>query len=189
MAEKIMLRNTHDSFGSIAKIFHWLIALCIVGMLMVGWIMGEVESSSTKMMLYGLHKSTGVIILLLALLRLAWRLLNPIPQLPSSLHPWHYCVAKLSPLALYTLLFLMPLSGFILSQAAGYPVTVYNLFTLPVVFSKNIDLSKTGALIHKYGAFILVGALALHIIAALYHHFILKTNVLQRMLPSWFQRS
>ncbi|MDF3033299.1 MAG: hypothetical protein K0R76_253 [Alphaproteobacteria bacterium] len=184
-----MLRNTPDSFGSITKIFHWFMAFCIVGMLTVGWVMGNVESSPTKMMLYGLHKSTGVIILLLALLRLTWRLLNPIPQLPSSLHPWHHYIAKLSPLALYTLLFLMPLSGFALSQAAGYPIKVYNLFTLPAILPKNIDLSKTAVLVHKYGAFILIGVLALHVIAALYHHFILKTNVLQRMLPSWFQHS
>lgn len=184
-----MFRNTSDSFGTAAKTFHWLIALSIVGMLTVGLIMVDMEPSPTKMMLYGLHKSTGVVILLLVIMRLTWRLVNPVPQLPSSLHPLHHRVAKLSPLALYTLLFLMPLSGITLSQAAGYPINVYGLFTMPMALPKNPEVSKTAVMIHKYGAFTFIGILVLHISAAFYHHFILKTNVLRRMLPSWLIRS
>ncbi len=184
-----MLGNTPDSFGTIAKTFHWVTALCIAGMLAVGLIMVDMEPSPAKMTLYSLHKSTGVIILFLVLLRLTWRLLNPVPQLPGSLQPWHHRLAKLSPLALYILLFLAPLSGFTLSQAAGYPVTFYNLFTLPNILPTNPDLSKSADMVHKYGAFTLMGVLILHISAALYHHFVLKTNVFQRMLPSWFHHS
>jgi len=184
-----MLKNTTDSFGTIAKTFHWLIALGIVGMLAVGLIMADMAPSPTKMMLYGLHKSTGVVILLLVIIRLTWRFANPVPQLPRSLHPLHHHAAKLSPLALYTFMFLMPLSGFTLSQAAGYPIDVYGLFTMPTLLSKDHDIAKTAVMIHKYGAYTLIGILALHISAAFYHHFILKTNVLKRMLPSWFIRS
>lgn len=184
-----MLRNTLDSFGSIAKIFHWLIALCMIAMLTVGLIMVDMEPSPAKMAVYGLHKSTGVVILLLIILRLTWRLLNPIPQLPSSLQPWHHRMAKLSPLTLYALMFMIPLSGIMLSETAGYPITVYNLFSLPTILPKNPELSKTAALIHKYGAFTLIGILILHVISTLYHHFILKNNVLHRMFPSWFQHS
>lgn len=184
-----MLRNTVDSFGSIAKFFHWVMALCIIGMLAVGLMMVDMEPSPAKIKLYGLHKSTGVVVLLLATLRLTWRFLNPVPRLPGSLHPWHYRLAKLSPLALYALLIMMPLSGITLSQAAGYPVMVYDLFALPNIISKNLELSKTAVMIHTYGAFALIGLLGLHASAALYHHFVLKTNVLRRMLPGWFQRS
>lgn len=181
-----MLKNTPNSFGSITKTFHWIIALLIIGMLAMGFIMADMEPSPTKMMLYGLHKSTGVLILLLVILRFTWRTWNPTPQMPGSLAPWHHRLAKLSPIALYSLMFLMPLSGIALSQAAGYPINVYNIFTFPTLLFKNPDLSKTAALIHKYGAFAFIGILILHISAAFYHHFILKTNVLKRMLPSWF---
>lgn len=184
-----MLRNTINAFGVIAKGFHWIIALCIIGMLTVGLIMVDMPPSPTKMTLYALHKSTGVVILLLVILRLTWRLLNPVPELPSSLHPWHHKLAKLSPLSLYTLMFLMPLSGFTLSETAGYPITVYNMFTLPMFLPKNPEVSKTAVMIHQYGGFAFIGVLVLHVSAALYHHFILKTNVLKRMLPNWFRRN
>lgn len=183
-----MLKNTQNSFGSVAKMFHWIIALLIIGMLAMGFIMADMEPSPTKMTIYGLHKSTGALILLLVILRFTWRLWNPAPQMPGSLAPWHHRLAKLSPIALYSFMFLMPLSGIALSQAAGYPINVYNIFTLPTLLLKNPDLSKTAALIHKYGAFAFIGILILHISAAFYHHFILKTNVLKRMLPKWFSR-
>lgn len=184
-----MLRNTPNFFGSIAKTFHWVIALIIICLLIMGFIMANIEPSPTKMMLYALHKSTGVLALILVTLRLTWRFLNPVPELPSSLRPWHHRIAKLSPIALYALLFTMPLSGITLSEAGGYPITVYNLFNLPMLLSKNPDLSKNAVMIHKYGGFAFIGILILHVCGALYHHIILKTNILKRMLPSWFRRS
>jgi cytochrome b561 len=184
-----MLRNTTDSFGIVAKSFHWLIAIGIVGMLIVGFIMVGMENSPTKMTVYGFHKATGATLLVLIIMRLSWRLVNPIPQLPNSLHPLHHRMAKLSPIVLYTLLLLMPLSGFTLSEAAGYPINVYGLFTLPMILPKNPELSKFAATIHQYGAYTFIGILVLHVSAALYHHFVLKTNVLKRMLPSWLTRA
>lgn len=184
-----MLRNTPDSFGTVAKTFHWLIAIGIVTMLVVGFVMVDMEDSPSKFVIFGIHKATGAVLLALIILRLAWRLVNPVPQLPRSLHPIHHRLAKLSPFALYTLLFLMPLSGFTLSETAGYPIDVYGLFTLPMILPKNPEVSKTAVIIHKYGAFAFIGILALHVSAAFYHHFILKTNVLNRMLPSWLIRS
>jgi cytochrome b561 len=178
-----MLKNTPNSFGSIAKIFHWIIALLIIGMLAMGFIMADMAPSPTRMLIYGLHKSTGVLILLLVILRFTWRLWNSTPHMPDSLSSWHHRLAKLSPFAFYSLMFLMPLSGIVLSQAAGYPINLYNIATLPTLLFKNPDLSKTAALIHKYGAFAFIGILILHISAAFYHHFILKTNILKRMLP------
>jgi cytochrome b561 len=185
----MMLKNTPNSFGSVAKIFHWIMALFIIGMLTVGFTMADMDPSPVKMTLYGLHKSTGVLILLLVTLRFSWRLWNPTPQMPGSLTPWHHRLTKLSPLALYSLMFLMPLSGIALSQAAGHPINVYDVFTLPTLLFKNPGLSKTAALIHEYGAFTFIGILILHISAAFYHHVILKTNILKRMLPNRFRRN
>lgn len=181
-----MLKNTSNSFGTIAKTLHWVIALGILGMLAVGFIMVDMEPSPSKWTLYSLHKSTGVLILLLVILRLTWRLQNTVPQLPTNLQLWHRQLAKLSPIILYILLFLMPLSGFTLSQAGGHPITVYGIFTLPNIVPKNLDYSTVASIIHKYGGFAFIGVLILHVGAALYHHFILKNNLLKRMMPNWF---
>lgn len=184
-----MIKSSTDSYGFIAKAFHWIIAAMIIGMLAVGFIMTAMEPAPTKFFIYGLHKSTGIIILALVFLRLMWRLYNPSPQLPRELSSWHRRIGKLSPIVLYSLLFLMPISGYILSEAGGYPISVYGLFTVPNFIEKNTEISKLASMIHEYGAFIFIGILVLHLTAALYHHFILKNTVLQRMLPARFSGS
>jgi cytochrome b561 len=181
-----MIKNTSDSYGLIAKTFHWIIAPMIIGMLAVGFIMTAMEPAPTKFFIYGLHKSTGIVILGLVFLRLLWRIYNPSPKLPRELTSWHRRMGKLSPIVLYSLLFLMPISGYILSEAGGYPISIYGLFTVPNFVEKNAEISKLASTIHEYGAFVFIGILILHLSAALYHHFVLKNSVLQRMLPSWF---
>lgn len=181
-----MLKNTSNSFGSVAKVFHWLMALMIIGMFIVGFVMSSMPSSSMKFALYGMHKATGFVLFILVVLRLSWRFINPVPRLPTSLHSVHYKLAKLSPLALYIMIFLMTLSGYIMSNAAGYPISVYGLFTVPNIIPKSPNLSKIASTIHVYSAFLFIAILTLHVSAALYHHFILKTNILLRMLPAWF---
>lgn len=180
-----MLKNTSTTFGSIAKFFHWVMAILIISMLILGFCMTTIIPSSEKMFFYGLHKSTGILILGLGILRLSWRFLNPSPELSSTLKPAHRFLAKLSPIILYSLLFLMPLSGLILSQSAGHPIIVYNTFTFPMIITKDSSLAYMARLVHQYGALIFSGILILHISAALYHHIILKTNILTRMLPFW----
>lgn len=186
--EEKMLKNTPQTFGSIAKMVHWVMAFLIIGMLGVGLTMVEMPPSPLKMTVYGVHKSTGVLVLCLVILRLLWRFMNPVPSLPHTLHPWHHRVAKLSSVALYLLMFLMPISGFVMSDAAGYPVTFYNLYTLPHVFAKNLDVSQAAKTVHAYAGFGFVGILVLHGGAAFYHQFVLKTGLLKRMLPSFIGR-
>jgi cytochrome b561 len=185
-------RNTRNSYGSIAKAFHWLIAFMIIGMISVGVIMTEMLPSPEKFQLYGYHKATGVIVFFLVLLRLLWRLINTNPALPKTLTPWHKRVAKLSPIALYALIIIMPISGFIMSDAGGHPISMFGLFTLPDLIEKNADLSKAAQLVHYYAAFILSGLIVSHVLAALYHHYILRNVILVRMLPEklhkWFKR-
>ena len=179
-----MLRNTLESYGSVSKIFHWVIGLSIISLLCVGLIMTTIAPSSLKNTLYGLHKSTGVIIFFLALARLLWRLSMAVPALPLTLGTAHHFFARVSTYSLYMLMFVMPLSGFIMSQAANKPVTLYNLYTLPALLPLNPDISHTARLTHHYAGYILMGILTVHIGAAFYHHAILRNNILKRMLPS-----
>lgn len=182
----LTMRNTTETFGTVAKAFHWVMALAITGLLAVGLIMVDMAPSPDKFKLYALHKSTGLVMLCLVILRLTWRLSHVVPGAPDSLPPLHRHLMKLSPVALYFLMILMPISGFIMSDAGGHPITFYDLYTLPTFFSKNPDLSQAAQLVHKYTGFTFIGVLIAHTSAALYHHFILKNTILQRMLPNWF---
>lgn len=180
------MKNTPENFGTVAKAFHWVMALMIIGLLAIGFMMTQMAPSPTKFKLYALHKSVGLTVLCLAILRLIWRFTHVVPRVPDSLSPVHRFLMKLSPLVLYGLMILMPISGFIMSDAGGHPITFFGLYTLPSFFTKNPDLSKAAQLVHHYTAWAFIGILVAHTGAAFYHHFIFKNTILQRMLPGWF---
>jgi cytochrome b561 len=181
------MKNTPETFGTVAKAFHWIMALMIVTLLAVGLVMVEMAPSPAKYKLYALHKSAGLTVFCLVILRLVWRLSHVVPRVPGSLGAVHRFLIKSSPLVLYGLMVLMPISGFIMSDAGGHPITFFGLYTLPNLFAKNPDLSKTAQLVHHYAGLTFIGILVAHTGAAFYHHFILKNTILQRMLPNWFR--
>lgn len=176
-------RNTLQSYGITAKSFHWLMALLVIGMLCVGFYMDGMEMGPDKIQLFGLHKSTGALILGLATLRLLWRWMNPVPALPAGIPFWQRAGAHLSHYGLYALLFAMPLIGWAMSSAAGFPVSVYGWFTLPNIVPVDPDMVKLCKRLHYYGAVAFIALISLHVLAALFHHFIRKDDVLRRMLP------
>ncbi len=179
----MMLRNSEGSFGSVAKGFHWLLALLIIGMLILGNVMEGLEGAR-KLKVYGFHKSTGIIILFLVFLRFTWRQVNPQPGLGSD-YPWFIRFgAHASHYTIYLLMFMMPLSGWMMSSAAGFPVSVYGWFTMPLVIEPDRELRKTLNAVHGIGSNVLIAFLLAHIFAALFHHYYFKDNVLKRMLPS-----
>jgi cytochrome b561 len=180
------MKNTPENFGTVAKAFHWAMALMIIGLLVMGFVMAEMVPSPTKFKLYTLHKSIGLVVFCLAIFRLIWRLSNVVPRIPDSLGLAHRFLMKGSPVVLYSLMILMPVSGLIMSDAGGHPITFFDLYTLPSFFTKNPDLSKAAQLVHHYTAWAFIGILVAHTGAALYHRFILKNTILQRMLPNWF---
>lgn len=179
--QKIQWRNTTEVFGLVAKLFHWGVGLGLIGMLIVGFYMASLDPSSEKSQLIGLHKSTGALLLVLIIFRLAWRHNNLNPKLPNTLHPIHHFMARLSVPVLYLCMFLMPLSGYVMSVAAGYPVGFYGLFNLPMLVPKSEILSKLAFQTHVMTAYFFVGILVVHVMASLYHHYVLKDNVMRRM--------
>lgn len=179
----VMLKNTEEKYGAVAKLFHWVIGITIIFMLAFGLWMSDLPMSPDKFKYYGIHKSIGALVLIAAALRLLWRLTNKQPELPKDM-PWYEKLgANLSHIALYIMMFFMPLVGWAMSSAAGFPVTVFDAFTLPNLTSpspEKVDLFK---LLHYYGGLFMIGLISLHALAALYHHFWHKDNVLKRMLP------
>lgn len=177
------LRNTSDSFGWLAKAFHWLIALMIITLWIVGTLMGDMENSPLKFQVYGLHKSTGIIVLTLAVFAIFWRSGNLKPGLPASVPAWQKSLSSVIKYALYICMILMPLSGWAYSSSAGYPVSIYGLFEIPALVVKDDAMKNFYKEIHELIGNIILVLVGLHVAAALKHHFINKDGVLRRMLP------
>jgi cytochrome b561 len=177
------LRNTRDSWGSIAKTFHWVIAVLVLFMIALGWTANLMPRSPLRIELFAFHKSTGLVILTLMSARLLWRLVNPVPILPPTLKGWEKAVATATHWLMYAVVFVMPISGYIITTAANVPFKFYKTFSVPMLVAPDRALAHQAADIHEWGFWVLATLLALHISAALRHHFILRDNTLVRMLP------
>jgi len=177
------LRNTTARWGGIAKTFHWLIVALIITQFVLMKLAHDLPVGGEKIELYARHKSVGITILMLAILRLLWRWLNPVPALPDTLKPYERRLARFSHAALYTLLFVMPLTGWMMSSARNFPVSWFHLLQLPDLVSPNRPLYDFLHETHETLAWILVAVATLHVLGALKHHFVYKDNVLRRMLP------
>ncbi len=180
-----MIKNTDQSYGSIAKFFHWFMAIAIICLLAGGFLFDR-ESFP---FLFKAHKTIGFLILTLAIARLLWRFGNIVPSYDNKFPKIMTLAAHSAHYILYALMIMMPLSAFISSNANQYPVSFLFLFDMPSFFShKDVELAKSMMQIHKFLALVLIFFISVHILAALYHHFIKKDNVLTRMLPSFFTK-
>src|SRR3954453_1206853 len=181
------LLNTTAAWGWPAKTLHWMVAVLVIGMLMLGFTMVWLVSGlGTKFQLYQLHKSFGVLVWTLVVVRLVWRWLNSRgPTLPPELKPGERAAASLTHRGLYVLSLVLPITGWIMASASplGVPTMVFGLFTLPNLVGSDAALEHGMKLVHAGLALALAALLALHVAAALKHHFVLHDDVLARMLP------
>lgn len=176
-------RNTPLRYGYVAVTLHWVMAILVIGMLCLGLYMTGLSISLEKLKLYGLHKSFGVLIFMLVIIRLTWRFSSIIPALPFTLATWQKIAAHASHVALYACLLIMPLTGWLMSVTAGIPVSFFGLFLLPAPFATDHQWHEFFRQIHTWCAFGLIGLICIHVAAALQHHFIYKDTILRRMLP------
>jgi cytochrome b561 len=182
------LKNTETRWGPVSQLLHWLIVLLILGQGTVGLVMTEMRNSPDKIEIYALHKSFGLTILTLALLRLGWRLYagkpRPVPGIPH----WQDTVAQSAHWGLYALLFAIPLSGWVFNSAAGFPLQWFGLFNLPAIAGKDDALREFAGELHEWLFWALVGLALVHAAAAFYHHLFQRDATLARMLPRGWLR-
>ncbi len=174
------LKNNETHFGLIAILFHWLMALLIIGLLGVGLYMVNLPIGLEKLKLYGFHKEFGILVLSLAILRIIWRLSNKTPIL--NIPKLERIAARLAHLGLYFFMLAMPITGWFMSSAAGLPPSFFGLFTLPSLVAPNDELMKLFAFAHQWLAYGLIALIVVHTLAALKHHFIDKDDILKRMI-------
>lgn len=174
------LKNTKSHFGLIAILLHWIMAFIIIGLLGLGLYMVGLPISLQKLKLYGWHKEYGLLVLALVILRLSWRLINTTPYL--SLPWWEILAARLVHWAFYGFMFLMPISGWLITSAAGLPASFFGLFTLPNLILPNEETRELFERIHQWLGYGLIATILLHTGTAIKHHFINKDDILRRII-------
>jgi cytochrome b561 len=172
-----------ESYDRIAKAVHWTTLLFIAGVYAAVWASHAAGSREQSALLVQLHRSMGLTILALTLFRLAWRWNARIPPLPAELPLFQKFAARANEYILYVLLLLQPALGLPNTNARGRRVDFYFLGELPPVVGADKVLAKQAMAAHEFLAYLLVALVALHALAALFHHFVRRDNVLNAMLP------
>lgn len=186
-----MLQNTEKRYGTVAMTLHWLIAVAIIGLLIVGKYMhGLPDSDVNKFALYQLHKSTGLTVLALSIARVLWRFVNAVPALPAGMPAWQRWLAHGTHYAFYVLIIAIPLSGWAVASASplGIPTIWFGLFEMPHLpglqgLSDQEETEEFFEEVHELLGNSMILLLILHVGAALKHHFWDRDTVLRRMLP------
>jgi cytochrome b561 len=172
----MIMESTTYSRG--ARWLHWAMAVLIIGNL-IGGLVGDLAPE----LIIPLHKSTGLLILALALVRIGWRLTHRPPAFPAAMAGWERTLASVTHVIFYAMIILIPVSGWVMASAGDYPLDFFGLFPVmkfDVVKESTLwDIAHEG---HELLAYAMIGLLLLHIIAALRHHFVLKDGILVRML-------
>ena len=172
-----------DHYPATSKLLHWLVAICVLTTAPVAITMTLIGKGPTQDMLYNFHKSLGVLILVLMILRLINRLIAGAPIADPGIEPWQKTVSSVMHTSLYVLLLAMPVVGAIANSAYGAPTPFFGLFNLPTIVEKNDALATQLFAVHRWVGWLVILIVLMHIGAALYHYFIRRDNVLQRMLP------
>ena len=176
------LRSTDAGWGALVRTFHWLIAALIIAQGVIGLSMVQMGVTPAKVRVFALHKSIGITILALVLLRIAWRLSERRPADVPPMPRWQRRAAHGLHLALYVLILAIPLSGWWFNSTANAPLVWFGWFDLPSLTSGLDPVWKPRALLlHQMLFRILVALLALHVGAASWHHFRQRDDVLRRM--------
>ncbi|GAA0900196.1 cytochrome b [Rothia nasimurium] len=176
------LRSEPSRWGAVAKTFHWVTALLILGNGAFAFWMDGLKPSMQKINMFALHKSIGLTVLALFLLRLLWRAMDRRPA-EDAAPRWQQLAAHAVHGLLYLLIVAIPLSGWAFNSAHGFPLQYFKQFNLPALFEKNDELSQTLGTVHVYLFWFLLLVLVAHIGGALKHHLIDRDDTLRRMLP------
>ena len=178
-------RNTQQRRGWASICFHWITAVTIIGLFILGlWMVDLTYYDDWYRKAPDLHKSTGVLLFVFTLLRLIWRKTNTTPDVIESQHRWEIKLAHITHVLLYALLLSIMLSGYFISTADGRDIEVFKLFSVPATLQGIENQEDIAGKIHLVLAVMLISLASIHALAAVKHHIIDKDRTLKRMLGS-----
>jgi cytochrome b561 len=180
-----MVRNTALSWGSVSRWFHWVLGIAIVGMIAYGWWMNHIPARADKLFYRTIHADIGYLLLLLMVLRLIWRGINPTPAMPSDTPPWQRIAASVSHWALYLVTFAVAMLGWAMAGARAPSYSSwFGLFTVPQFTSVDKAAADFYEDQHILFAYALLALIVLHVAAAVWHHYVRRDHVVTRMVGS-----
>jgi len=184
----VPLKNTATKYGAVTKWLHWTVFILFVGQYATGTIVNWMDPDTT---LFGVgnaawvawHKSAGLLVLGLVLLRIIWRKTTRLPDWANGLSTWEKTTIHFVENGLYSVMFLMPLTGLLMSASAGHPTPFFHLFAIPGFSHPNSGLSTAAWFMHFAISYIIVALLAIHVGLAVRRELFEKDGYLKRMLP------
>lgn len=178
-----MWKNSNDCFGLVTVGLHWLMALLMIGLFILGWYMMDLSyTDSNYTLAYTIHKSLGILVFELAMVQIGWRLYAIHPAPPGSHQSWEILAARVVHITLFSMIVLIAFSGYAISSAEGDAVSFFNLYAIPGILPAYVNLEDLAGEVHFYLAYGTAGLVLLHMTAALKHQFIDKDATLSRML-------
>ena len=178
-----MIRNTASSWGSVSRWFHWILGLAIIGMIAYGWWMNHFPARADRFFYRSIHADIGYVVLLLTVLRLVWRGVNRTPELPADTSRWERIVARVSHGLLYLVTILVAMLGWAHSGARtpNY-ADWFGLFQVPQITSPDKVAAGAYEERHIFFAYVLLALIVIHLLGALWHHFVRRDRVAARMV-------
>ena len=177
-----MPERSAQRYTGVARLLHWTMAALVLMSIPVGFILLSLPQGRVQDTLFDLHRSVGVLLFVLVVIRLAWRLAHPPPPLPDDLPAWQRIASGTVHRLLYAILLIQPIIGWWGTSAFGAPISVFWLFELPPLVSKDEEAARQILGWHDIVGITLAVTIAIHIGAALFHHFVRRDEVLGRML-------
>lgn len=173
--------ESERGYGPVARTLHWLVFVLVAAQVVIGWTMPHIRPGVPQEGLVAWHLSIGALIMLVVLVRLAWRVVRPTP--PAPMAKWERLLATLTHLSLYLLLIVIPLLGWAAAGFFGYTVRLFGFVPLPALADRTMRWAHEAGDIHDLLTNVLLGVVGLHVLAALWHNFVRRDRILQRMLP------
>jgi cytochrome b561 len=178
------MQPLRDRYTTTAIVLHWLIAVLLLGQFVFGLLLGDIPRGAPERGLYvNWHKSSGIVIGLLVVLRIAWRLSHTPPPLPAAMPAWQRLASRLTHVALYLCMLVMPLSGYLASNFSKHGVKLFNLVRLPPWGPDDKALYSLFNQTHQFTALLLALFVGLHVLAVAKHMLVDRDGLLWRMWP------
>lgn len=175
------LKNTSTEYGTLAKALHWLVAIGLFALIYLGLQQAEMERGDARSSIRFIHASIAAIVLLLMTVRIVWRFMNDVPAHPEGMPAWQRTISTLVHWGLYITVFVQLTAGAMMNGTGGRGIPVFGLFTIAVPVAKNSDAHEWWEEVHEVAWWPVAILIVVHILGALYNHFIVKNDVLRRM--------
>jgi len=177
----VQLKNTAREYGSIAKALHWLVAIGLFALVFLGLEQADMERGDEKSRIRFIHASIATITLILMTIRIVWRFMNDKPAHPAGTPAWQCMISSIVHWGLYITVFVQLFAGAMVAGTGGRGLPVFNLFSIPLPVAENDDAHEWWEGVHEYAWMPIAFLVTIHVLAALYNHFVAKNDVLRRM--------